>query len=116
MSSTLPTPSPPRARRHLLSHFALLLAGVIALAFIVTFAGIFLLGGIEPWQQWQDAHAGHFLVWRLCLYAAVIAAWPWARRRRLQREPDAARPLRTIEVLGLAGVVLAEASNWLHLH
>ncbi|WP_409274761.1 hypothetical protein [Pseudomonas sp. KCJK9111] len=79
-------------------------------------SGILLLGGIEPWQQWLDDHAGHFFVWRLRLYAAVAAAWPWVRRRRLARDPQSRQQLCVIEVLGVLGIVLYEASNWLRLY
>jgi len=102
--------------RRLLIIMALLVAGLFALAFVVTFAGILLMGGIEHWQQWLDDHAGHFFIWRLCLYAAVAAAWPWVRRRRLARDPQSHRQLRQIEVLGVLGIVLSEASNWLRTY
>jgi len=102
--------------RRLFILMAALVAGLLILAFIVTFVGIHLLGGIENWQQWLDDHAGHFFVWRLCLYAAVIAAWPWARRRRLARDPQSRQSLRLIEVFGVLSIVLFEASNWLRLY
>lgn len=117
MSSMLPKTSPGRERSRFPGYLVLLLvlSIFVALAFIVTFAGIHLLGGISQWQQWLDDHAGHFFIWRLCLYAAIAAFWPWVRRRRLQREPDARSSLRMIEALGLLGLALSEASNWLRL-
>ena len=116
MPSPFSPTKPDRPLRRLLIIMALLVAGLFILAFVVTFAGILLLGGIEPWQQWLDDHAGHFFVWRLCLYAAVAAAWPWVRRRRLARDPQSRQQLCVIEVLGVLGIVLYEASNWLRLY
>lgn len=90
MSSRFSPPKPQRPVRRLLAVMALLVFSLVVLAFVVTFAGIHLLGGIENWQQWLDDHAGHFLVWRLCLYAAILAVWPWVRRQRLARDPRSA--------------------------
>ncbi|MGC3525908.1 hypothetical protein [Pseudomonas aeruginosa] len=116
MSPPRPPPTVPPSQWRVLRYVLLLLAGVITLAFVVTFAGIYLFGGIEHWQQWLDDHAGHFFVCRLCLYAAVFAAWPWARRRRLARDPQSRQQLRLIEVFGVLSIVLFEASNWLRLY
>ncbi|TBU98248.1 hypothetical protein [Stutzerimonas kirkiae] len=116
MPSPLSHIKPQRPVRRLVVLMALLLADVFVLAFVVTFAGILLLGGIEHWQQWLDDHAGHFFVWRLCLYVAVAAAWPWVRRHRLARDPQSRQQLRVIEVLGVLGIVLYEASNWLRMY
>ncbi|NDL66105.1 hypothetical protein [Acerihabitans arboris] len=97
----------------------LLIVGSLVLLFVAALAanllGIYLCGGIAGWQQWFDAHAPHFFVWRLCLYAALLAAWPWARRRRRRRDPDSARALRTLEVLSVGAIVFSEASQWLHV-
>jgi len=116
MPSPFSPTKPDRPLRRLLIIMALLVASLFVLAFVVAFAGIHLLGGIENWQQWLDDHAGHFFVWRLCLYAAVLAVWPWVRRRRLARDPQSRRQLRRVEVLGVLAIVLSEASNWLRLH
>lgn len=82
-------------------------------ALLVNLMGIHLSGGIANWQQWLDAHRLHFFVWRLCLYVSVLVAWPWVRRRRLQRSPQARRQLRMTEVLGLVSIVITEATQWL---
>ena len=116
MPSPFSPTKPDRPLRRLLIIMALLVASLFVLAFVVAFAGIHLLGGIENSQQWLDDHAGHFFVWRLCLYAAVLAVWPWVRRRRLARDPQSHRQLRRVEVLGVLAIVLSEASNWLRLH
>ena len=91
MPSPFSPARPGRPLRRVFIVMALLVAGLFVLAFVATFIGIHLLGGIERWQQWLDDHAGHFFVWRLCLYAAVVAAWPWVRRRRLARDPQSRR-------------------------
>ncbi len=38
---------------------------VVAAAVAVNIAGIHVVGGVEGWQHWLQAHAGHFFVWRL---------------------------------------------------
>lgn len=116
MSSPFSPAKPYRPLRRLLTVMALLVTSLFVLAFVVTFAGILLLGSIEHWQRWLDDHAGHFFVWRLCLYAVVAAAWPWVRRRRLARDPQSRQQLRVIEVLGVLGIVLYEVSNRLRLY
>ena len=47
---------------------------VAAAAVAVNIAGIHVVGGVEGWQHWLQAHAGHFFVWRLCLYGATEIA------------------------------------------
>jgi len=115
MSAPLAPTQSDRPLRRLFIVVALLVAGLFV-PLVVTFVGIHLLGGIENWQQWLDDHAGHFFVWRLCLYATILAAWPWARRRRLARDPRSRQQLRLIEVFGVLSIVLFEASNWLRLY
>lgn len=105
-----------RPVRRLLVIMTLLLTSVFVLAFIATFVGIQLLGGVDNWQQWLDDHVGHFFTWRLCLYAAALAIWLWVRRRRLAHDPQSRQQLRRIEVLGILGIALSEASNWLRLY
>jgi len=86
---------------------------VVAAAAVVNIAGIHVVGGVEGWQHWLQAHAGHFLVWRLCLYGATACGWWWMRRRLLRREPPRethARLLRT-EVAAVIAVVVLEASQ-----
>ncbi|MBA0204353.1 hypothetical protein [Pectobacterium aroidearum] len=107
---------PHRPVRHLLTLIALLLAGIFVLAFVVTFAGIHLLGSIGHWQQWLDKHAVYLFVWRLCLYTGIVAVWPWVRRRRLARAPQSHQQLRQIEILTAFGIVLSEVSNGLLLY
>ncbi|WP_418648286.1 hypothetical protein ACNQFN_06230 [Thauera butanivorans] len=88
----------------------LLLAATIA----ANLVGIRLAGGIESWQQWMDAHAGHFLAWRLLLYAGTAWGWLWMRRRLLAREPGAGprqRLLRT-ELGAVLAIVALEISRF----
>jgi hypothetical protein len=47
---------------------------VVAAAVAVNIAGIHVVGGVEGWQHWLQAHAGHFFVWRLCLYGRRLTA------------------------------------------
>ncbi|KHN52896.1 hypothetical protein OI70_19035 [Dickeya fangzhongdai] len=96
----------------------MLLLGLLLLiaAAAVNLIGISLSDSIDHWQQWIADRAGYFFAWRLCLYAAILAAWPWARRHRLVRDPQSHQQLRFIEVLGALCIVLSEASNWLQLY
>jgi hypothetical protein len=86
---------------------------VVAVAAAVNIAGIHVVGGVEDWQHWLQAHAGHFLVWRLCLYGATAYGWWWMLRRLLRREPSREshqRLLRT-EIAAVIAVVALEASQ-----
>ncbi len=88
---------------------------VAAAAVAVNIAGIHVVGGVEGWQHWLQAHAGHFFVWRLCLYGATAYGWWWMRRRLLRREPSREthqRLLRT-EIAAVIAVVALEASQLL---
>lgn len=99
--------------------FLLLLLGILVLLFfaalVANILGIYLCGGIADWQQWLKAHSVHFFVWRLCLYLTLLAAWPWARWRRLQRDPNSARALHIFEALSVGAIVFSEASQWLRI-
>lgn len=97
----------------------LLLLGILVLLFfaalVANLLGIYLCGGFADWQQWLKDHSVHFFVWRLSLYATLLAAWPWARRRRLQRDPDSARALRALVVVSVGAIVFSEASQLLRV-
>ena len=86
---------------------------VVAVAAAVNIAGIHVVGGVEDWQHWLQAHAGHFFVWRLCLYGAAAYGWWWMRRRLLRRESSREthqRLLRT-EIAVVIAVVALEAGQ-----
>ena len=88
---------------------------VVAVATVVNIAGIHVVGGLDDWQHWMQAHAGHFFVWRLCLYGATAYCWWWMLRRLLRREPSREshqRLLRT-EIAAVIAVVALEASQLL---
>ena len=88
---------------------------VVAVAAVVNIAGIHVVGGLDDWQHWLQAHAGHFFVWRLCLYGATAYCWWWMLRRLLRREPSREshqRLLRT-EIAAVIAVVALEASQLL---
>lgn len=88
---------------------------LLAAATAVNLVGIRLAGSIEGWQQWMDAHAAHFLVWRLLLYASTAWGWIWMRRRLLAREPGCAarRRLLRMEVAALLAVIALEISQFM---
>ena len=81
---------------------------LLATAIAINLIGIRLLGGITDWERWMNEHAGHFLAWRMLLYAGTIGGWMWLHRRLLTREPDTAtrRHLLRTEI----GAVLALAA------
>ena len=88
---------------------------VVAAAVAVNIAGIQLGGGVEGWQHWLQAHAGHFFVWRLCLYGATAYGWWWMRRRLREREPLAETHQRRLRagIAAVATLVLLEGSQLL---
>lgn len=95
---------PGRRAALVLAWAALLLAAAV----VANLVGIRLAGGIEGWQQWMDAHAGHFLAWRLLLYAGTAWGWLWMRQRLLAREPGAGPRQRVVRAE--IGAVLAIAA------
>ena len=88
---------------------------VVAVAAVVNIAGIHVVGGLDDWQHWLQAHAGHFLVWRLCLYGATAYGWWWMRRRLREREPspEAHQRLLRVEIAAVVTLVLLEGSQLL---
>ena len=85
---------------------------VVLVAVAINAVGIHLIGDIDGWSHWWRAHAGYFLVWRLCLYMATGYGWWWMRRRLLQREPspDARWRLLRTEIAAVLALVLLEGS------
>ncbi|WP_313053435.1 hypothetical protein [Pseudomonas lopnurensis] len=73
--------------------------------------GIHQASGIEGWQQWLTAHTGHFLAWRLFLYAGTAWGWIWMRRRVLAREPGARQRLLRAEIAAVVAVAALEISQ-----
>lgn len=98
-----------RAGLVLLWAILLLVATIVA-----NVIGIHLAGGIEAWQQWLTEHTGHFLVWRLWLYAVTAWGWVWMRRRVLAREPEAGtrQRLRRAEISAIVAVAALEISQF----
>ena len=88
---------------------------VVAAAVAVNIAGIHMVGGVEGWENWLRAHAGHFFLWRLCLYGATAYGWWWLHRRLLRREPsrEARQRLLRTEIAAVIAVVALEASQLL---
>ncbi|UQP97318.1 hypothetical protein KP728_17460 [Xanthomonas arboricola pv. juglandis] len=85
---------------------------VIGAAVVVNLVGIRLVGDVEGWQRWLQAHADHFALWRLFLYGATAYGWWWMRRRLLRREPSNETRQRLVrtEVAAVVAIVLLEAS------
>ncbi|ATE58723.1 hypothetical protein [Thauera sinica] len=81
---------------------------LLVAAIAANLVGIRLAGSIEGWQRWMDAQAGHFLAWRLLLYAGTAWGWLWMRRRLLAREPEAGSHHRLLRAE--LGAVLAIAA------
>lgn len=85
--------------------------GLVVAALLINVLAIRLLGDVQAWSNWLRDHTLGLLLWRLCIYAALIYGWRWMRARLLQREPDAAARLRRAEWAGVAALVLLEVSN-----
>lgn len=85
---------------------------IVAAAVGANVAGIYLVGSVAEWERWLSAAAGYFLVWRLCLYGAIVYGWVWMRRRLLAREdgPQARRRLVRSEIAGVVAIVALETS------
>ena len=92
--------------------WVLLVAGI---AVGVNVVGLHVVGSIDGWEQWLREHSGHFLVWRLLLYAATAYGWWWMRRRLREREPSAEthQRLLRVEIAAVATLVLLEGSQLL---
>lgn len=90
---------------------------IAGIAIGVNLAGIHIVGSIDGWERWLHAHATHFFVWRLLLYAATAYAWRCVRKRLQQREPglETRRRLLRIEVAAVVTLVLLEGSQWLRV-
>jgi hypothetical protein len=96
--------------------WALLWALVVVLAAIaINVTGIRLIGSVGGWSHWLRAHAGYFLIWRLCLYSATGYGWWWMRRRLRQREPssEAHRRLLRAEIAAVLSIMLLEGNAFL---
>ena len=92
--------------------WVLLVAGI---AVGVNVVGLHIVGSIDGWEQWLREHSGHFLVWRLLLYAATAYGWWWMRRRLREREPSAEthQRLLRVEIAAVVTLVLLEGSQLL---
>lgn len=94
------------------------LAAIVCVAVSVNLVGVRLAGDVEAWSRWLQAHAGHFLVWRLCLYGATAYGWWWMRQRLRQREPSQETRLRLLrtEIAAVVAIAALEGSVlWRHV-
>lgn len=104
-----------RNRRPLLKRAGVALAWMllfIAAAAITNLVGIRMAGDIQSWEAWLRQQSLWFLIWRLVLYAGIVAGWIWMRRRVLAREPDGAtgQRLRRLEIAAVTAFVMLETS------
>lgn len=84
---------------------------VIGMAIVVNLVGIGLIGSMADWHGWLRAHAGHFLVWRLCLYTALAFGW-WRLLRQHALTADRTQ-LRRTEAATVIVIFLLEGGNLL---
>jgi hypothetical protein len=98
--------------RHPLARVLLWIMLVMGIAMGVNLAGITLLGNLSGWSLWLDAHATHFLIWRLILYSLMVYGWLWMRRRQYQNAENRAARMRLVraEIGAVAAITLLEAS------
>ena len=91
---------------------------LLATAIAINLIGIRLLGGIPDWERWLNEHAGHFLVWRMLLYAGTIWGWRWLHQCLLTREPgtDTRRHLLRTEIVAVLSLAALEISTLLQSH
>jgi hypothetical protein len=88
------------------------IALLVLVAVGVNVVGIGLAGDVAGWNRWLDTHAGHFFVWRLCLYGATVYGWIWMRRRLRARDASAETHQRLLraEIGAVAAIALLEVS------
>lgn len=90
---------------------------LLLVAVVVNVAGIGIVGDIQGWSQWLDAHARIFLIWRIVLYLALGYGW-WRIRRRIGgRIAGAEGSARTrarlirVEVAAVVALLMLEISH-----
>lgn len=88
-----------------------LLVALIAAA--VNVIGIRIVGNVNGWAHWLQAHRAPFLIWRLCLYGATAWGWWWMRERVRHREPGANRRLRRVELAAVLAIIVLEGAGLL---
>lgn len=88
------------------------IALLVFVAVGINVVGIGVAGNVDGWNRWLNEHASHFLVWRLCLYGAMIYGWIWMRRRLLKRDnsTESRRRLLRTEIGAVAAIALLEFS------
>nr|WP_297354183.1 hypothetical protein [uncultured Caldimonas sp.] len=85
---------------------------LIGACLVINLVGIHLLGGIGQWEHWMAAHAGHFLVWRACLYAALGLAWLRLRRKVVGVDAPIHAQVRLLrsEIAAVVAIVVLEST------
>lgn len=86
---------------------------LLLVAVVVNVAGISLVGDIQGWSQWLNAHARIFLIWRMVLYLALGLGW-WRMRGRIIGADGCTRGrarLIRVEVAAVVALLMLEISN-----
>lgn len=94
---------------------------LLLVAVVVNVAGIGIVGDIQGWSQWLNAHARIFFIWRIVLYLALGYGW-WRIRGRIGgriagadgRARDRIRLIR-VEVAAVVALLMLEISHALTL-
>lgn len=91
---------------------------IMGIAIGINLAGIARLGNLSGWNQWLEAHATHFLIWRVFLYSTTLYGWLRMRPRfyRPTENRAAHRRLLRAEIGAVAALILLEASVLLSRH
>lgn len=86
---------------------------LLLVAVAVNVIGIGIVGDLQGWSRWLDAHARLFLIWRIFLYLALGVSW-WGIRRRIMASVGSAREgarLIRVEVAAVVTLLVLEISN-----
>lgn len=108
-------------RRQILRGVGATLACVVAILMVVVAVnviGIGIVGDVNEWTRWIQAHRLHFAAWRGLLYVLTTIGWWWMRSRVLDREPnvDARTRLRRTEIAAVLAISTLEAITFLQRH
>ncbi len=109
------------ARSRLISLMVVIFSTLVTLVvgLCIVYIGSRMTGGLEGYDRFLSTSTPAFLVWRVLLYAATVAAWLGHFRKRVvgflmednDGGHDGLRRLRRLEYMAVGFVVLIELYN-----